>query len=129
MARTVPEWRGATDDTPPPPRVRLRVLERFGGRCYLSGREIRPGDPWQCDHIIALSNGGENRESNLAPALAEAHAEKTAVDRQIKAKADSIRKRHLGIAGKSRAPGRGFLTNKSGPFKKKMNGTVERRRQ
>ena len=33
MPRSVPEWVGRTDDTPVPPRVRLRVLERFGRRC------------------------------------------------------------------------------------------------
>lgn len=123
MPRTVTEWIGANDDSQPPPRVRMRVLDRYNGRCYLTGREIRPGDPWQCDHVLALANGGHNRESNLAPALVEEHAKKTAVDRAIKAKTDSVRKRHFGIAGQRR----GFLTNKNGPFKKKMDGTVERR--
>lgn len=95
--RAVPEWIGKTDDTPVPPRVRLRVFERYGGRCYLSGRKIMSGDRWDVEHIKAISLGGENRESNLAPALTAPHKIKTRADRAAKKKADRIRKRHLGI--------------------------------
>ena len=38
------------------------------------------------DHVRALINGGENRESNLAPILREKHREKTARDIDEKAK-------------------------------------------
>jgi 5-methylcytosine-specific restriction protein A len=56
--------------TPVPPRVRLRVLKRFGRRCDPArgcGRPLRPGDAWTCDHIEAIINGGPNRERNLHP--------------------------------------------------------------
>jgi 5-methylcytosine-specific restriction endonuclease McrA len=95
--RSIPEWKGKTDDTPVPPRVRLRVFNRFGGVCYLSGKAIRPGDKWEIEHVIALSNGGEHRESNMAPALVVPHRAKTKQDRKLKAKVDRVRKRHLGI--------------------------------
>lgn len=97
MNRSVPEWIGKNADSPIPPRVRLRVFERFGGRCHLSGRQIRPGDDWDCDHIVALINGGEHRESNLAPAIKDKHREKTAED--VKEKSIVYRKRikHLGV--------------------------------
>jgi hypothetical protein len=36
MARTLYEWIGKTDDTPVPPRVRLRVLQHFGRRWIMS---------------------------------------------------------------------------------------------
>ena len=97
MTREVAEWIGRTPDTPAPPRVRLRVFERYNGLCYLSGRKIMPGDKWQLEHPHALINGGENRESNLAPALVDAHKVKTAEDVKQKAKNDRVRKRHLGI--------------------------------
>jgi 5-methylcytosine-specific restriction endonuclease McrA len=80
MSRALPEWCGKTPDTPVPPRVRLRVFEAYGGKCYLSGRKIMAGDKWEVEHIIAIINGGENREKNLAPALKDAHREKTAED-------------------------------------------------
>ncbi len=101
MSRSTEEWIGATDDTPIPPRVKLRVFERFEGRCHLSGRKITPADKWDCDHIKALINGGENRESNLAPALRDKHREKTAEDVAIKARVACQRQHHLGIKGKS----------------------------
>lgn len=90
MTRKLPEWCGKTPDTPAPPRVRLRVFEAHGGICHISGRKIRPGEPWDLEHIIALINGGENRESNLAPALRDKHKEKTAKD--VAEKAETRRK-------------------------------------
>lgn len=95
--RAVPEWVGKTPDTPVPPRVKLRVFEAYGGRCYLSGRKIMAGEKWQVEHKLCLALGGENRESNLAPALVAPHAEKTRQDVAMKAKADRVRKKHLGI--------------------------------
>lgn len=97
MSREVPEWIGRTPDTPAPPRVRLRVFERYKGICYLSGRKIMPGDKWEIEHPQAIINGGENRESNMAPALVGPHKRKTAQDLAQKAKNDRVRKRHLGI--------------------------------
>ena len=103
--RAVEEWIGATPDSVPPPRVRMRILERYNRRCYLSDRPIRAGDSWDVEHILALSNGGENRESNMAPALKEPHKLKTRLDRKIKAKNDRVKKRHFGIQGRKRKMG------------------------
>jgi 5-methylcytosine-specific restriction protein A len=100
--RTVPEWIGATPDAVPPPRVRLRVFERHEGRCHRSGRKIRAGEPWQCDHVVAIINGGENRESNLAPILTDPHREKTAEDVAIKSKTARIAQKHRGVFPKSK---------------------------
>jgi len=97
VGRAIPEWIGATPNTPVPPRVKARVFLAYDGVCYLSGRKIRPGEPWECEHIIALINGGQNREGNLAPALAEPHKAKTADDMAIKSKTARIRAKHLGI--------------------------------
>ena len=117
--RSVPEWIGKTDDAAAPPRVRDRVFIRDGGVCHLSGRKIRPGEAWELEHIIALCNGGENRESNLAPALVLPHRQKTKEDRRMKAKDDRVRKRHLGIKKPSRFPG-----SRNSKFKKRLDGTV-----
>lgn len=108
--RSVPEWIADHDDQAVPPRVKARIFEREGGRCHRTGRKIRAGEPWQLDHIIALCNGGEHRESNLAPILEEPHREKTAEDMATKEKITRIRQKHLGIFPKSRATirSRGF---------------------
>ena len=117
--RTVEEWRGKTDDSMPPPRVRLRIFQRANGVCYLSGRKIRPGERWDLEHMTALCLGGENRETNLAPALVAPHKAKTAVDRRIKAKNDRVAKRHAGIKKRST-----FACSRDSKWKKKIDGTV-----
>ena len=95
--RSVPEWIGATPDTPIPPRVKLRVFERHGGVCYLSGRKIRAGEAWEADHVIAIINGGPNRESNLKPALKAAHRIKSDADLAEKSKVYRVKGKHLGV--------------------------------
>lgn len=67
-SRSLPPWIGATPDVKVPDRVRVRVFERHGGRCWITGRKIMPGDQWDCDHVVALINGGTHSEDNLAPA-------------------------------------------------------------
>lgn len=119
-ARFIPEWIGKTPDSAIPPRVKLRVWERQGGRCALTGKKIQPGDRWEVDHIVALVNGGENREGNLQVVLATAHKVKTRADVAEKAKVARLREKHLGM----RPPKRGL----SHPtLRRKMNGQVEAR--
>ncbi|MFD2248891.1 5-methylcytosine-specific restriction endonuclease McrA [Pseudochelatococcus lubricantis] len=118
-SRSVPEWIGASPDAAIPARVRVRVFERHGGICYRTGRKIRAGDKWQVDHIVAIINGGENRESNLAPILDDAHKAKTAEDVKIKAKTARLKKAHLGIREPSRMPG-----SKNSKIKRKLSGQV-----
>ena len=114
MPRTVKEWIGKTDDTPVPPRVKIRVFEAHKGICHISGRKIRPGDAWQCDHVKPIIADGENRESNLAPALTEPHKEKTAQEVADKSKIARIRKKHLGIDDKSSSFRKPTRTNADG---------------
>lgn len=96
-ARTVEEWIGATPDTPVPDRVKLRVFDRHNGVCHIAKRKIWSSDKWDVDHIVALINGGENRESNLAPVLVSKHKEKTARDVAEKSRTYRKRKANLGI--------------------------------
>lgn len=97
MSRAVPEWVGATADTPVPQRVQLRVFLRNGGLCQGCERSLRSGDKPQCDHIKALVNGGENRESNLQMLCGWCHAKKTGRDVAEKSKAHRIIAKHMGI--------------------------------
>ena len=119
MARTVEEWVGASDDAKIPDRVKLRIWAREEGRCYLTGKKIRPGEAYEFEHKLALCLGGEHRESNIALALKDAHKAKTAEDVAARAKSDRIRKRHLGIRPPSRMAG----ARNSG-VKIKLNGQV-----
>ena len=98
MARSTKEWRGKTDDTQAPPRVRLRVLDRDKGVCHWCKTQIKaPVESWQADHVIAIINGGENRETNLAPIHGHCHVEKTGEDIASKKKVAEVRKKHLGV--------------------------------
>lgn len=117
------EWVGKTPDAKVPDRVKLRVFTAHGGMCHLTGRKIRPGDPWDLDHVLALCNGGEHRESNLAPAIREAHRAKTAADVAQRAKDDRVRKKHLGIwSPKTVMPG-----SKGSKWRKPLNGPAQLR--
>lgn len=118
--RTVPEWVGKTDDAAVPPRVRLRVWELHNGVCHISLRKIMPGDEWHLDHILPLADGGQHRESNLAPALSKPHRIKTRDEARLRAKVRRVAKKHLGI-NKSRSP---MPFGKGSPFKRKVGGGV-----
>lgn len=123
MSRSTPEWIAKHDDQAIPPRVRARVFERHNGICHIAKRKIAAGERWECDHIVALINGGEHRESNLAPALVDKHREKTAQDVAEKAKTARVRGKHLGIK-KAKRPMPG---SRNSPWKKPFNRPAERR--
>lgn len=109
MIRSVPEWIGATPDTRVPDHVKLRVFDRHGGICHIAKRKIRAGELWDAEHVVAIINGGKNRESNLAPALRDKHAIKTARDVAEKAVTYRKRRKHLGLRGRRKTiPGRKF---------------------
>ena len=102
MPREIPEWRGKTDDTPAPTRVRLRVFDAHGGKCAECGMKLGPATPWDLDHTVALVNGGENAEGNLRPLCKPCHRGKSAEDVAQKAKDRRVRSKHIGAAPKKR---------------------------
>ena len=123
MARLIKEWRGKNDGTPVPPRVKLRIIARYGEHCPKCGRQLRAGHT-EFDHIRALINGGANSEFNIEPLCdVPCHKAKTRADVAIKSKTYKRRAAHLGIKRKRSS----FATNRDGIWKKKMDGTVVRR--
>lgn len=117
--RSVAEWIGKRNE-PVPRRVRARVFEQHEGRCMKCTRKIVPGEGWICDHILALINGGENRESNLQPLCSWCNKVKTGEDVAVKSKIARIKAAHLGV----KAKGRPMPGSKASKFKRKINGTV-----
>ena len=124
MPRDVPEWIGRDDNEPVPLRVRLRVLIRANRLCAGCTRIIRPGDEWTCDHKVALINGGPNRETNLQPLCEWCDPQKTARDVAEKSKVARMAAAHAGIR---RRVGRPMIGTKASGWRKRMDGTVERR--
>lgn len=123
MSRSTAEWIGKNDDSRPPRHVRARIFDAHGGVCHIAKRKITVSDDWDLDHVIALINGGENRETNMAPALRDKHREKTKADVALKSKNYQVRAKHLGLKPK----GRPMPGSKASGLRKKMNGQVERR--
>lgn len=123
MPRTTKEWVGKTDDAMPPLSVRLRIFRAHDKRCHITGKQIRPGDEWDLDHIQALRDGGANTEHNLAPALRIAHRAKTAAEAKDRARVDRSAKRYAGIKKPST-----FQGARNHHLKKKIDGTVVDRR-
>lgn len=121
MSRSVAEWIGKTDDTSVPPRVKLRVFDRCDGRCHKCGRKIRPGERWTLEHLKALINGGQNRETNLDVTCDWCLPAKNAEDMAEKSETYQIRSKHLGV----KRPSRGFDTR----FTRHFDGTVTERKK
>lgn len=96
MSRTVSEWIGKTDDSKAPPKVRDRLFQVHGKTCNICKIAIKDVEGFDLDHVAALINGGENRESNLAPVHRHCHVGKTAIDVKIKAKVAKVRQKHNG---------------------------------
>lgn len=108
MARSVEAWQGRTDDTPVPPRVRLRVWDREEGLCHRCRRQIPVGDAWIIEHRNAIILGGANAEPNLCLTCSWCKPQKDAEDQAAKSKTADVRKKHLGIRKPSSFQSQGF---------------------
>ena len=123
MPRSINEWVGKTDDSAPPPTVKLRVFLAHEGVCAACGNGIWTGEPWAIDHTIALINGGENRESNLKPMHLGCHRLKTGQDIGTRTETRKKQMAHYGI---KKSKGRPLPGTKRSGLRRRMNGKVER---
>lgn len=102
MARTVDEWIGKTDDSPPSEACKRRIVAKQDGRCALTSREFTPKDQPQFDHKVPLWLGGENRESNLQAIIDDAHKAKTKAEAKVRAQVNARQSSHLGLKAGSK---------------------------
>ena len=126
MTRPVKEWIGATDATPVPARVKLRIIDRQEGRCACGcGVKLgMAGEKIEFDHRLALILKGENRESNIDALRAPCHAAKTGQDVAQKSTEARKRKKDLGLKQKTSRPLPG---SRDSGWKAKIGGGWERR--
>lgn len=120
--RAVPEWIASHPDQDIPKRVKLRLFDRHGGKCAITGRKLAAGE-FDFDHIKRLRDGGQHRESNLQPVYRPVHREKSAQETSDGAKADRMKAKHLGLWGKPARPlqGRGFQNARRQPMTAKTD--------
>ena len=105
MSRQVPPWEGKTDDTPIPARVKIRIFERAGGRCARCTLVICGSLLPAFDHMVALVNGGGNRESNIELLCTPCHGLKTKIDVAEKSQMYHKRVKAIGLKPKRRTIG------------------------
>lgn len=81
------EWIGRRPESMPGKLVLLRLYSRQNGLCACGcGRVMSfDRDKIDCDHVLALIDGGENRESNLQLLLNEHHKAKTSAEATARA--------------------------------------------
>ncbi len=118
---------GTTLRKPLTPTQRLKLFEAFQGRCVLCDRKIEVGEPWIDEHLRALGLGGSNVAENRGPAhkacaVAKAHGKDGDLARIAKAK--RVKMRHIGVKTRKGPPMPG---SKASPWKRRMDGTLERR--
>jgi 5-methylcytosine-specific restriction endonuclease McrA len=98
MSRAIESlWVGKTDNSAIPPRVKIRVFLLADGKCQNCKRFIAGKLTAEYDHVTALINGGENRESNLQLLCCECHRQKTSADVAEKSVTARVRAKHLGL--------------------------------
>jgi len=102
----------------------VRISDRSGGRCCACWRVVDGPLSPRYDHIIAIANGGANREYNIQLLCPACHRDKNKDDMRVKRKIVRTRMKHFGIKPKKGRPMPG--TKRSG-LRKRMDGTVERR--
>lgn len=86
------EWVGKTPEAMPGQTVLLRLYAKQNGICACGcGQSMNLNrDKVDCDHVKAIIDGGENRESNLQLLLNACHKRKTSAE----ASARSEERRH-----------------------------------
>lgn len=100
---------------------RLALFEAHKGVCHLCGGRIDgTREAWDVEHIIPIAIGGDDDESNCAPAHKSCHKVKTRADAGVTAKCNRIRAKHNGAA----KPKATIAGSRGTKFKRKINGEV-----
>ena len=95
MPREVPTWIGRNLDAMPGKLVRDRLSRKQDDCCANCRKRFGPKSRAHCDHILALIDGGENRESNLQMLCVDCHKAKTRDEAAARKHTRDIRASHI----------------------------------
>ena len=101
-------------------------LER-GGKCHKCERKLRSGSKWIVEHLIALSCGGTNDWKNLGITCEWCLPAKNAEDAAKAAKIRAVAVASVLPTDQRRKKGRPLVGSKRSGWRRKMDGTLERR--
>ena len=105
----------------PSKKHRAIVFERDGGKCRECGCKLSP-DNWDCDHMHQKATGGDDHPDNYRALCKPCHTVKSRKDAKVRAKIKRLRG-ETKQGPKAKIQNRGWDTR----YRKKFNGTVERR--
>lgn len=104
--------------------VKIAAFERCKGHCECGcGVKIIAGDGPEYDHIIEVALGGDNSLENCQVLRARCHGKKTEARRPSLDKARRVYENTI----KARSKSRPLAGSKASGWKKKFDGTAERR--
>ena len=106
------------------PSRRLAIFTANDGRCHICGERIDgTRERWDAEHIVPYALTRDDSDANLAPAHELCHASKTTGDVAQIAKAKRVEAKFVcAWKARSKIPG-----SRGTPFRRKINGTTERR--
>lgn len=97
---------------------------RFFMTCYLCKEEFDVEiSTWEAEHVLPWALGGRDTPANLFPVHWQCHKPKTKNDVREISKGKRVMSKRLGIK-RSKRP---MMGSKRSGFRKRMDGTVERR--
>lgn len=106
---------------------RARLFLERGGRCHKCKRKLGPADTWIVEHMLALENGGTNEWQNLDVTCEWCVPKKNAEDDAVAKKIRAVATNHIVPTSQRQSKGRPLQGTKRSGWKKKLDGTVERR--
>lgn len=102
--------------------TKLAAWQACGGRCQSCTAKLFTGNI-EYHHDQECTFGGTAALQNCVVLCRTCHSIITRKQASVIAKSNRVRARHLGLRSRRRS----FATNRDGPFKQRMDGTVERR--
>lgn len=102
-------------------KEKVALFDRHAGVCHICEQQIQTGRCWEVSHIVPLGLGGEDIDSNRAPAHKPCHAWQTRMtDLPAIAKARRVYARHIGAY----EPRRRLPFGRDDRLRRRMDGSV-----